>query len=753
MSWFGSNTVSIDAQIEKATDESIPFGETDLATSLEITDLIRSKQVLPKDAMRSLKKRLTSTRNPNTQLSTLHLIDTCVKNGGNHFIVEISTREFIDTIVSLIHDDKTNENVRDLALDLIQNWAIAFKENFQFKYVVSTYEHLKSDGYTFPAIGSEISSKLFDSSAPPEWEDSDACMICSTLFSMLNRKHHCRNCGGVFCQTHSSKSLPLSHLGITEPVRVCDNCYDELSSKTAKSHKSKKSRRSKHQKEVSRARAQYDSDDDEDLKKALELSLRESQGYTQVPIPVVPAPKSTANVTKSMVTQAEEEDDDDMKAAIAASLRDLEEKKAASANSQQVPLQQDNSPYANLLPQSAAPYQPQSQQQQPPQFQSQQYPSAPKVNVISSQEEADIRQFAAKVDYYKSNPGSYTDTTELHEHYKKAIPLTPKLSTDLNDSIDKYDRFVDMNSKIDTVMRLYNKMLDERIERESNYQRQQYQPYQQPQQQAPYQQQYQQYAGQVPQSNYIPPQEPVQSPDASYYRPPSQIPQYNQAQQSPYQQSQPINSVQSPVAAPQQPQYSGSYAQSPTASHQQPQYQQEDSNPPVYSNQYASEYSEQYQPPTQQSEETYQASEDPFKDQVEEEEEEEDEFTAPPAQQSSNDQEQRVYEPTPQHVVQPDFTGESTASYSQSQHVQQQQQQVPSAPYPSGNITSPQQANRIPQQYQRYGQQAPLQGHYQPKVTDVTFPNVPMSRPPQLESQPPTSVPPVQQKEEQLIEL
>jgi growth factor-regulated tyrosine kinase substrate len=56
--------------LEKATSELLPAGQVDLALHLEISDQIRSKKVNAKDAMKSLKQRL-SHKNPNVILATL----------------------------------------------------------------------------------------------------------------------------------------------------------------------------------------------------------------------------------------------------------------------------------------------------------------------------------------------------------------------------------------------------------------------------------------------------------------------------------------------------------------------------------------------------------------------------------------------------------------------------------------------------------------------------------------------------------
>lgn len=60
--------------------------------------------------------------------------------------------------------------------------------------------------------------------------DSEAkdCMACKSPFTMLNRRHHCRNCGGIFCNSCSSKKAAILKYGVVEPVRVCGSCYTKI---------------------------------------------------------------------------------------------------------------------------------------------------------------------------------------------------------------------------------------------------------------------------------------------------------------------------------------------------------------------------------------------------------------------------------------------------------------------------------------------------------------------------------------------
>ncbi|KAG1468425.1 hypothetical protein G6F56_003836 [Rhizopus delemar] len=64
----------------------------------------------------------------------------------------------------------------------------------------------------------------------PTWVndvDVSCCHSCFNAFGPLRRRHHCRNCGNIFCQDCSSRSVPLPQLGYgTRPVRVCNNCFE-----------------------------------------------------------------------------------------------------------------------------------------------------------------------------------------------------------------------------------------------------------------------------------------------------------------------------------------------------------------------------------------------------------------------------------------------------------------------------------------------------------------------------------------------
>jgi growth factor-regulated tyrosine kinase substrate len=164
-------------------------------------------------------------------------------------------------------------------------------------------------GIQFPPPPSQTSSVLLDTTTAPAWVDSDVCMRCRTAFTFTNRKHHCRNCGLVFDQGCSSKTMPIPKFGIAEEVRVCEGCY-------LKSGRGVATSSSGAAPAVPGRTPRSRQDLDADLQRAIELSLAESQpsggNFIGSEPPIA---RKAGNV---------EDDDEEMRMAIEASLREME---------------------------------------------------------------------------------------------------------------------------------------------------------------------------------------------------------------------------------------------------------------------------------------------------------------------------------------------------------------------------------------------------------------------------------------------
>lgn len=225
--------------------------------------------------------------------------------------------------------------------------------------------------------------------------------------------------------------MPLPHIGIVEPVRVCDGCHTKLterktSSSIPKVLQSPKSQSSK--KAVGSAmqprNARVEQDDDEDLKRALQMSLEDAKGgggsgYVPHPQPAKkaveagPEPKGTSAAAGGNAT---DDEDEELKAAIAASLRDMEEQKAKASWFIQAPAGDASSRGAARIDRPD--------------------------HELSPAEAENISLFATLVDRLQTQPpGTILREPQIQELYESIGALRPKLARTFGDTMSKYGRF------------------------------------------------------------------------------------------------------------------------------------------------------------------------------------------------------------------------------------------------------------------------------------------------------------------------
>ncbi|XP_047090014.1 protein FREE1-like [Lolium rigidum] len=176
-------------------------------------------------------------------------------------------------------DPNTSRTLRIYSLENVTRWDVLDSSIFAF-WSKSSVDHearrirLKSSSYTTNTIldtvtaasvqfkemgGSSISRSkaVSDAASPSEpqtekrknfldwrnlmkpmieekdhWVPDEAvnkCTGCAGDFSAFNRRHHCRNCGDVFCDKCTQGRTPLNSDADSQPVRVCDKCMAEVS--------------------------------------------------------------------------------------------------------------------------------------------------------------------------------------------------------------------------------------------------------------------------------------------------------------------------------------------------------------------------------------------------------------------------------------------------------------------------------------------------------------------------------------------
>lgn len=95
--------------------------------------------------------------------------------------------------------------------------------------------HVSHLDHTRVWVGDSLGSThtLVAKQAQEHWVKDEEVSHCSSAecrvrFGLLERRHHCRRCGLIFCSRHSNRTAAVPLAGYYKKVRVCEGCFVNL---------------------------------------------------------------------------------------------------------------------------------------------------------------------------------------------------------------------------------------------------------------------------------------------------------------------------------------------------------------------------------------------------------------------------------------------------------------------------------------------------------------------------------------------
>ena len=86
--------------------------------------------------------------------------------------------------------------------------------------------------------GTRAGSQFSANGTAPVWQSdhsSNECQLCNKRFGWINRRHHCRFCGSLVCNSCSLRRLVIKDAKDQAPKRICDRCVREYEAQQASS--------------------------------------------------------------------------------------------------------------------------------------------------------------------------------------------------------------------------------------------------------------------------------------------------------------------------------------------------------------------------------------------------------------------------------------------------------------------------------------------------------------------------------------
>jgi hypothetical protein len=150
MTSFFSGPNPVEKSVEEATAANLV--EVNYALNLGIAENIDKSNDHGKELLKYIRKRLNNS-NKHVQLLTIQLLETCVKNThNNNFFMLIAGKDTMELLFKLVTNTKTDNQVRQKILILIQSLYTTFKDDARMAFIGETYGKILGKGILFPTI-------------------------------------------------------------------------------------------------------------------------------------------------------------------------------------------------------------------------------------------------------------------------------------------------------------------------------------------------------------------------------------------------------------------------------------------------------------------------------------------------------------------------------------------------------------------------------------------------------------------------
>ncbi|XP_048412321.1 myotubularin-related protein 3 isoform X8 [Stegostoma tigrinum] len=208
--------------VEKATDFGSGTQRNTTANGLYINgDELRGKMVLSRQvsaaSCSSLQFPSGHFRNPHSKWSHY-----CSGKQQPVASPDQPTRSHLDDDGLATHNDIIQQRLRQIEAGHQQE-VETLKKQVQELWSRLECQHFSNSSLRFNGeFSDEVVTRWYPDHLAPQ------CYGCESRFWLASRKHHCRNCGNVFCSSCCNQKIPVPSQQLFEPSRVCKSCYSSL---------------------------------------------------------------------------------------------------------------------------------------------------------------------------------------------------------------------------------------------------------------------------------------------------------------------------------------------------------------------------------------------------------------------------------------------------------------------------------------------------------------------------------------------